>query len=73
MFYTDDPVQDYHHYDAVIQAKLSRLPKCEDCANPIQDDEYFDVDGTILCASCLTDRYRKWTDEYLDWQVTSNI
>ena len=66
MYYSDDPVRDFHCYEAEMQAKLSRTPKCEDCANPIQDDCYYDVDGTILCGSCMTDRYRKWTDEYLD-------
>lgn len=66
MFYTDDPVRDYDRYDAAMQIKLSRTPKCEDCANHIQDDEYFDVDGTILCGDCMNDRYRKYTDDYMD-------
>ena len=66
MFYSDDPIRDFHNYDAMEQAKLSRLPKCDDCSNHIDEDDYYDVEGTILCESCLNDRYRRSTDEYLD-------
>ena len=66
MFYTDDPVRDFHNYDAEVQAKLSKLPKCDDCADIIQDDYYYSVDGDILCESCMNDRYRHCADEYLE-------
>lgn len=50
---------------------LARLPKCECCLEPIQDEHYFDIDGVYYdidgvyyCEDCLNDLFRK--ENYLE-------
>ena len=66
MMWTDDPVKDYERYDAQRCAELERLPVCDECGNPIQDEEYYEFDGTLICEECLIDNHRKRVDDYLE-------
>ena len=66
MFYSDDPIRDYDRYCEHLESELAKLPKCVDCNNPIQDDDYYDVDGEYLCESCMKDRYRRSTEDYIN-------
>ena len=43
---------------------LARLPKCERCLEPIQDEHYFDIDGVYYCEDCLNDLFKK--ENYLE-------
>lgn len=54
-------------YNDFVDARLEKeaeaeaeRPKCEACGEPIWDDEYFDIEGEILCTSCMKDRYMKF-------------
>lgn len=38
---------------------LDRLPKCDHCGKPIQDEHLFDIYGEILCECCMIYKYRK--------------
>lgn len=42
-----------------------RLPVCHGCGEPIDDDNYFDIHGELLCYGCLVQKYRKWTEDYI--------
>jgi formylmethanofuran dehydrogenase subunit E len=64
--YTDDPAADYDRYDAEQQAKLDKLPKCDYCDNPIQDDYCYEINGDVLCEECLNNHFRKWVEDYVD-------
>jgi formylmethanofuran dehydrogenase subunit E len=51
----------------MAQAKReARLPQCEDCGKPINDDIYFEVDNEILCEKCMHDRYGRSTEDWLN-------
>ena len=63
---TDDPLRDFDAWDREREAELSRLPKCEKCNNPIQDDYYYDIEGDILCGDCVDDLYKLPVDIYYD-------
>lgn len=47
-----------------------RLPICECCGNPIQDEDVYDFDGDLICEECLLDyvreNFRKKTEEYME-------
>lgn len=66
MFRTDDPIADFHSYDAEQEKQLKRLPKCEWCNEHIQDDYYYEIADIVICEECLNDEYRKSTDDYLN-------
>lgn len=53
--YTDDPVRDAMHRDIEHQQWLDRLPKCACCRQPIQDYDYYEIEGVKICNYCLTD------------------
>lgn len=55
MYYTDDPVADFLRYDAELQARLDKLPKCENCGQPIQQDSAVQIDGCFYCDECIDD------------------
>ncbi len=64
MFYSDDPVADYARYCEEQERQMAKLPVCDCCGNRITDETYYDIHGEILCEECLTDKYRKWVDDY---------
>ena len=61
---TDDPYKDFDRWDAEQERQLAKLPKCDDCGEPIQDEHYFHIHGEILCEDCMNDRYRRDVDSY---------
>ena len=50
------------------ERRLARLPICEGykCGKRIQDEDYYDVDGEILCEECMKKKYRRFTEDLLD-------
>ena len=51
--WTDDPIRDFERYEAEQEEKLEKLPVCDDCGEPIQDEYYYDINGFIICPDCL--------------------
>lgn len=58
MFYTDDPIADFHAYDAHQAKQLEQLPACADCGEHIQEEEAFFIHGDWICENCI-DSYRR--------------
>ena len=63
--YTDDPAQDFARHDMEQERRRARLPICADCKKRIQDENYFEIEGEILCERCMNHRYRKYTEDYI--------
>ena len=55
MLYTDDPVRDAMKRDKEHQMWLDSLPVCERCKEPIQDRQYYEIEGAKICSECLTE------------------
>jgi ribosomal protein L34E len=66
MYYSDDPIADYNRYEADQEERLDKLPKCDICGEPIQDDYLYDIYGDIFCEDCLKDKFRKNVEDYTD-------
>lgn len=54
----------YKSHEAEQESWLSRLPICDECHEPIQDDVLYDIDGIIYCEKCMQDAFRKWREDY---------
>lgn len=63
---TDNPLSDFNRWDAAQQKKLSRLPVCEYCGEPIQDEHFYLVNGEAICQDCLEREFKVRTDDYLE-------
>lgn len=50
------------------ERRLARLPICEGfrCGKRIQDEDYYDVDGEILCEECMKRKYRRKTEDLVN-------
>lgn len=67
-FRSSDPAADFDRYDREQERQLARLPICEGhkCGKRIQDEDYYDVDGEILCEECMKRKYRRKTEDYYE-------
>ena len=59
-----DNYNKWEMYDTEQEKKLAKLPLCDICGEPIQDDYYFEINGERICEDCLTENYRKDIDYY---------
>ena len=64
--HTDDPVADFGAWDEEQSRKEAKLPVCDYCGEAIQDDYYFDLDGCIICESCLNSYHRRNIEDYIE-------
>ena len=67
MYRSDDPVADFERWNADQEKELSRLPKCIDCGEPIQDDYLFDINGDLFCEECMKANFKRWTEDYCNF------
>ena len=64
MQYTDNPVADFEVYDRNEHNHLQRLPRCEECGEPITDDWCFELgQDEYVCEECLMWNHRKAVEE----------
>lgn len=66
MCYSDDPIADFDRWEDKRQEEEDRLPVCEICGEPIQDDFLYDIEGTLICEECLNSEYRKPVEDYME-------
>lgn len=66
MCWTDDPIADYDRWECEQQAKLDKLPHCDDCGQAIQDDHFYLINDMNICPECLNMNYLKWTCDFID-------
>ena len=59
MFYSSNPVADFERYDTEQEAELDKLPVCVCCAQPIQEEYGFCIDGDWYCEECLNAEFKK--------------
>lgn len=64
--YTNDPIADAMRHDAELQRALDRLPRCAYCGDPIQDDECYEINDSLICPACLEEYHKKRTDDYIE-------
>lgn len=65
MAWTDNPVSDYESYSNEMEEEIEKCPVCDICNEHIQDDYYFEINGDIICESCMVDYFRKNTEDFV--------
>lgn len=53
-------------HDREQAKRLAELPVCEICGEPIQDEDLFDLDGTLYHIECAVEEFKKKTDDYME-------
>lgn len=67
MGWTGDALRDFDRYEARRQRALDRLPRCYECGEAIQTDEFYEVDeGKYICPHCLEENHKRWTEDFAD-------
>ena len=63
-----DNYKAWEYADRERERRLARLPICEGykCGKRIQDEDYYDVDGEILCEECMKRKYRRKTEDLIN-------
>lgn len=59
MYWTDDPLMDFHRYDAEQNRRLQQLPVCADCEEHIQDERAYYINGEWICKNCMDSYLRE--------------
>lgn len=54
----------YRQHEAEQEKWLKRRPQCINCGEPIQDDFLYDVNGDLFCEECMTETFRRSTEDY---------
>ena len=65
MYFTDNPIADAERYAAEQEEALDKLPRCEYCNKPIDDDYLFEINDEVICEGCLNKHFRKGVDDYV--------
>lgn len=48
------------------ERQLERLPVCEVCGKPIQDEHLYLINDEFVCQDCLDRDFRKRVDDYVE-------
>ena len=46
-------------HEQEMERRLARLPVCDCCGEPIQDEFFYEIDCEKICPSCLELNYRR--------------
>lgn len=65
-FRNGDPLDDFNRLDILQAQREARLPVCDKCKNPINEDEFYDDGEETLCEDCLKEKYGRSTEDYLN-------
>lgn len=65
MMFSDDPLLDFDRYDRQQAEELAKLPICDCCGEPIQDDSCYEINGEYFCEDCLDMHFRKAVDDII--------
>lgn len=58
---TDDPLKDFESWDREQAKQLAKLPLCNICGEPIQQEKAFKLDGEFICDDCI-DNLKEYID-----------
>lgn len=59
MPYIPDNLDMFNLWDFKQNKRLSELPKCDYCDEPIQHDHYYLINDEFICPDCLDSYFRK--------------
>lgn len=66
MSITSDPVKDYERYAAEQERELQKLPVCECCGEPIQQEKAVYYNDQWICKDCEIDFWKDIRTDFLE-------
>ena len=66
MFELPDALDMWETHDAEQEEAFKKLPVCDYCNRHIDDDYLYDLEGDIICESCMNKHFRKHTEDYME-------
>jgi formylmethanofuran dehydrogenase subunit E len=54
-----DNYEAWEIHEANLERALAKLPVCDHCERPIQDEHYYYINGENICEECLRNNYRR--------------
>lgn len=54
----------YEAHERRQAAELAKLPKCECCGEPIQDEYCYFINADVICEDCMNENFRRRTEIY---------
>lgn len=57
-----DPYDEFLNHEAQAEEWLNRLPVCDYCGEPIQDDYYYRIGDECICEHCMESEFRVSND-----------
>lgn len=64
MIASSDNYERWESHERQKEKELERLPVCEICGIPIQDEHCYLINDEFVCQRCLDRDFRKWTDDF---------
>ena len=61
-----DNMDAWDRYDDERSEELDRLPVCDNCENPIQEEKFFYYRGDKICRECMETHFEVWTEDYIE-------
>ena len=61
-----DNLDRFERYDAEREAQLQRLPICEKCKNPIQQEKAVYYNDQWICEECESDFWKDIREDFLE-------
>lgn len=59
MVHVPDNYDAFAQHDAEQESELDKLPECEYCEQPIQDEYAYYIEGVWYCERCMNENFRK--------------
>lgn len=66
MYYTDNPTMDALRYMQKQEEQLEKLPICECCGEPIQQEEAIYYNDQWCCEDCEDEFWRSIREDFLE-------
>ena len=66
VFWSDDPVADADRYFAEKERELERLPVCECCGEPIQQEKAVYYNDSWFCEDCEDEAWQTIREDFLE-------
>lgn len=66
MYFTDNPVADAERYAAEQEEELEKLPICECCGEPIQQEKAIYYNDQWCCEDCEYDFWSNIRQDFLE-------
>lgn len=52
--------------EARLERELERRPVCSYCDEPIQEDQFYNINSEYICIRCMENHFKVNTEDYIE-------